>query len=90
MAVRSMAKWYLVRPLPSKGAAGFDRSVRRAIFPGDAASEVPMRIGPVILATLGFAAPAAALELRLSGFYDLNRPASLDYDPDFCGLWIAN
>lgn len=36
------------------------------------------------------AAPLGALELTLSGFYDLNRPASLDYDPDFCGLWIAN
>ena len=36
------------------------------------------------------ALPAAALDLKLSGFYDLNRPASLEYDPDFCGLWIAN
>ncbi|MBV0910984.1 NHL repeat-containing protein [Anianabacter salinae] len=36
------------------------------------------------------ALPVQALELRLSGFYDLNRPASLDYDPGFCGLWIAN
>lgn len=36
------------------------------------------------------AGPAAALELRLSGFYELNRPASLEYDPAFCGLWIAN
>ena len=34
--------------------------------------------------------PVAALELKLSGFYDLNRPASLEYDPAFCGLWIAN
>lgn len=34
--------------------------------------------------------PAHALDLTLSGFYDLNHPASLDYDPDFCGLWIAN
>ncbi|MEM6824561.1 MAG: hypothetical protein AAF566_05570 [Pseudomonadota bacterium] len=34
--------------------------------------------------------PAQALELELTGFYDLNNPASLDYDPDFCGLWIAN
>lgn len=34
--------------------------------------------------------PAAALELRETGRYDLNRPASLDYDPTFCGLWIAN
>ncbi|MEM6322345.1 MAG: hypothetical protein AAF748_01605 [Pseudomonadota bacterium] len=36
------------------------------------------------------ALPAAALELELTGFYDLNRPASLEYDPAFCGLWIAN
>lgn len=34
--------------------------------------------------------PAAALDLTLTGTYDLNKPASLDYDPDFCGLWIAN
>ena len=33
---------------------------------------------------------AAALDLRETGRYDLNRPASLDYDPTFCGLWIAN
>ena len=36
------------------------------------------------------ATPAAALELTLTGSYALNRPASLDYDPTFCGLWIAN
>ena len=36
------------------------------------------------------ATPLPALELTLSGFYELNRPASLDYDPAFCGLWIAN
>ena len=41
---------------------------------------------------LGFAAkdPAAALELTLTDTYNLNAPASLDYDPTFCGLWIAN
>ncbi|MEM6387287.1 MAG: hypothetical protein AAF718_13745 [Pseudomonadota bacterium] len=33
---------------------------------------------------------AAALELVETARYDLNRPASLDYDPTFCGLWIAN
>lgn len=33
---------------------------------------------------------AASLELQETGRYDLNRPASLDYDPAFCGLWIAN
>ena len=42
----------------------------------------------VLLAVL--VQPAQALELELTGFYDLNNPASLDYDPDFCGLWIAN
>jgi hypothetical protein len=37
-------------------------------------------------------APFQALSLNLveTGRYDLNRPASLDYDPTFCGLWIAN
>ncbi|WP_425038747.1 hypothetical protein [Primorskyibacter sp. S187A] len=33
---------------------------------------------------------AQALDLRETGRYDLNRPASLEYDPTFCGLWIAN
>lgn len=33
---------------------------------------------------------AGALDLVETGRYDLNRPASLDYDPTFCGLWIAN
>lgn len=32
----------------------------------------------------------AALELKETGRYTLNRPASLEYDPAFCGLWIAN
>ncbi len=36
------------------------------------------------------ATPAAALDLGLRDFYDLNRPASLEFDPTFCGLWIAN
>ena len=49
-----------------------------------------MRIGPLVISAVALAAPAGALDLRLSGFYDLNRPASLDYDPDFCGLWIVN
>ncbi|MEM6539097.1 MAG: hypothetical protein AAF668_15365 [Pseudomonadota bacterium] len=31
-----------------------------------------------------------ALEIRETARYGLNRPASLDYDPTFCGLWIAN
>ena len=43
------------------------------------------------LLLLGLApASGAALDLRETGRYDLNRPASLDYDPAFCGLWIAN
>ena len=42
------------------------------------------------LVVLASALPSAALDLKLSGFYDLNRPASLEYDPAFCGLWIAN
>lgn len=36
------------------------------------------------------ASPAAALQLTLTATYDLDRPASLEYDPTFCGLWIAN
>jgi len=36
--------------------------------------------------------PSASLGLEIveTARYDLNRPASLDYDPTFCGLWIAN
>ena len=46
---------------------------------------------PVLCLFLTFAAvPAAALELVQTESYFLNRPASLDYDPTFCGLWIAN
>ncbi|WP_208348881.1 hypothetical protein [Pseudaestuariivita rosea] len=41
-------------------------------------------------AFLGLASPALALDLQLLETYTLNRPASLDYDPTFCGLWIAN
>jgi len=36
------------------------------------------------------AGPAAGLELKLTAKFDLNYPSSLDYDPTFCGLWIAN
>ncbi|MEM1064717.1 MAG: hypothetical protein AAGJ74_04390 [Pseudomonadota bacterium] len=43
-----------------------------------------------LLAILLFGTPAAALELELRDFYELSRPASLEFDPDFCGLWIAN
>ncbi len=39
---------------------------------------------------LALSTPALALELKLTDTFDLNRPASLDYDPTFCGLWIAN
>ncbi|MEO1536704.1 MAG: hypothetical protein AAFR73_03145 [Pseudomonadota bacterium] len=46
----------------------------------------------LILAALASLMPgfAAALEIVETARYDLNRPASLDYDPTFCGLWIAN
>ncbi|MEM1363007.1 MAG: hypothetical protein AAGF94_15050 [Pseudomonadota bacterium] len=43
-----------------------------------------------IIFTISAAMPAAALDLKLTDSYALNRPASLDYDPTFCGLWIAN
>ncbi|MEO0653339.1 MAG: hypothetical protein AAFY77_00570 [Pseudomonadota bacterium] len=43
-----------------------------------------------ILALLLLSLPAQALELELRDFYELSRPASLEFDPDFCGLWIAN
>ena len=36
------------------------------------------------------ASNVAALELTYQDSYTLNRPASLEYDPNFCGLWIAN
>ncbi len=39
---------------------------------------------------LALSPPAAALDLKLTDTFDLNYPASLDYDPTFCGLWIAN
>lgn len=46
----------------------------------------------ILLMALGSLVPvsAAALELQETGRYALNRPASLEYDPTFCGLWIAN
>lgn len=49
-----------------------------------------MKALPVIAVGLCLAAEAAALDLTLTHRYSLNRPASLDYDPSFCGLWIAN
>jgi DNA-binding beta-propeller fold protein YncE len=45
---------------------------------------------PAIALLLLSTAPAPALEIVETGRYALNRPASLDYDPAFCGLWIAN
>ncbi|MEM9205337.1 MAG: hypothetical protein AAGA88_03340 [Pseudomonadota bacterium] len=44
----------------------------------------------VVLSGLLAASPILALDLVLTQRYDLNRPASLDFDPTFCGLWIAN
>lgn len=48
-----------------------------------------MRLMALLLMGL-LGVPAAALELKLTGTFELNYPASLEYDPDFCGLWIAN
>lgn len=44
----------------------------------------------VLAAACVAAGPVAALDLVMTDSYALNRPASLDYDPLFCGLWIAN
>lgn len=44
----------------------------------------------MILFALLWSSSAAGLELTQTGAFTLNRPASLEYDPDFCGLWIAN
>lgn len=44
----------------------------------------------ILIASLFLVQPALALDLKLTNRYTLNRPASLDYDPAFCGLWIAN
>ncbi len=48
-----------------------------------------MRVLAISL-SLAIAAPVAALDLRETDRFTLNNPASLDYDPTFCGLWIAN
>lgn len=48
-----------------------------------------MRVFASLLA-LGLSAPAVALDLQLVNRYTLNYPSSLEYDPTFCGLWIAN
>ena len=42
------------------------------------------------VALWGLPGGAVALDLQLTNIYALNRPASLEYDPAFCGLWIAN
>lgn len=34
--------------------------------------------------------PVAALEITLRSFEDANQPTSLEFDPAFCGVWIAN
>ncbi|MEM9043636.1 MAG: hypothetical protein AAGC81_02995 [Pseudomonadota bacterium] len=49
-----------------------------------------MRTGLIFVLLIVFALPAASFELEETGRYELNHPASLDYDPTFCGLWIAN
>ncbi|MEM6973222.1 MAG: hypothetical protein AAF577_10505 [Pseudomonadota bacterium] len=46
------------------------------------------RLASILL--VATAIPAGALELVETGRYSLNHPASLDYDPTLCGLWIAN
>jgi len=44
----------------------------------------------ILMFLLAVASPVAALDLKLTDMFDLNYPASLEYDPTFCGLWIAN
>lgn len=48
-----------------------------------------MRVVFVLIAFLS-ASTSYALDLRETDRFTLNNPASLDYDPTFCGLWIAN
>mgnify|MGYP001812492941 CR=1 FL=1 len=43
-----------------------------------------------IALSLCISVDAAALDLKLTHRYKLNHPSSLEYDPAFCGLWIAN
>lgn len=47
---------------------------------------------PVFVIALAAVLPAGAQTIRLAptGDYALNRPASIDYDPDYCAIWIAN
>lgn len=44
----------------------------------------------MLLVCLALAGPASALDLKMTGQFELNNPSSLEYDPAFCGLWIAN
>ena len=48
-----------------------------------------MRLLAIALCILS-ANTSRALDLELTGQFNLNYPASLEYDPTFCGLWIAN
>lgn len=50
----------------------------------------PMFLRTLVILACLVPVASSALELKETGRYDLNRPASLDYDPNFCGLWIAN
>lgn len=49
-----------------------------------------MRVTLILCCWLASTTAAPAIDLVETGRYSLNRPASLDYDPTFCGLWIAN
>lgn len=49
-----------------------------------------MRLKSLVLITALLPIATYAMELIETGRYDLDRPSSLDYDPTFCGLWIAN
>ena len=43
-----------------------------------------------LMLALLLSGPGYALDLKLTATFQLNYPSSLDYDPTFCGLWIAN
>ncbi|MEM1236771.1 MAG: hypothetical protein AAGI10_07365 [Pseudomonadota bacterium] len=47
----------------------------------------PMRL---VLLLLALASPATALDLTLRDSLDLRGPSSLEFDPQLCGIWIAN
>jgi hypothetical protein len=48
-----------------------------------------MRRLAAVLLCLGLAAPAAAMELRFRDSFEFPRPASMEWDPHLCGLWVA-